>query len=218
MEQYIINDILHTLLIICDIDTYPNMIVNKHIYNYCDQVFWRNKLKYYQLPYIKHTTWYVFKSTLYAQQLAKKIMLMNKNTHSKYISKNIIEIDFTRNNKFDQIQLPTAFDKAMTFNFVNYDIPCEFITLKLKNNNYHVTYSIQHYDTGEVYLKLKILCNNIETESILITLLYGSFEYKKDCYVFHTYFTNEMSITNEQQDNYVVYKETLVINDDYDKN
>lgn len=216
MNQYIVDDILHILLLICDIDTYSNLIVNKHIYNYCDQAFWLKKLKYYQLPYIKPVDVYVFKSTMYAQELAKQIMVMNKNTNPKHVSKKIIDINFIKNDKFIKIQLPAAFNEALTFNLNNYKMPCECICLKLVEDFYHVKYVISDYMTAEQYLKIKIICNMIDAEDILIKLLYGSYAYKKGYFVFHTYFTNSISISNDQGDDYVVYQDSLIINDRYD--
>lgn len=218
----IVDDIVHHLLILCDINTYSNMIVNKHIYNHCNQHFWIKKLEYFNLPFIKPTNVNVFKSTLYAQQLAKQIIIMNNNTKNMRFKK-IISIDFYRNDNFNKIHLPIAFNKAITFNPNNYEMPCECISIKLKNdlkcnkNYYQIRYKITHYDTGKEYLNIKSLCSIGEVETLLIYLLFGSYGYRDNCFEFHTYFLNHVTITNDQQDDYVVYNKSLVIYEDYDK-
>lgn len=222
MEQYIVDDILHYLLLICDIKMVPNLIVNKHMYHYCfssDQSFWKEKLKYCNLPYIKHIDSDVLKQTLYAQYLAKQIIIMNKNTKYTYNDRKIISFDFTRTDIFNQIPLPKAFNEAITFNMQHYDMPCDWINIKLleDSNQYKMSYRITNYNTGNKYLKLKMITNESEVEKILITLLFGCYGLKEGYFEFHTYFLDNVTVTNDQHDNYLVHKKQVVVYENYDK-
>ena len=212
--MYLVYDVLHYLLLICDIDTLVNMIVNKDIYNYCNQQFIRHKLTYHHLPIIEVNDYWLkyYKEILYANNIAKQIIVMNQMSNN-YVYRKIIDIDFKRK-KVPKLLSDALHQQLMTFDITLCELACENICLTLKNNIYYLKYQITHYNTGDVYFTLKETINVEKLQFILTTILYDSYG-RNHYYTFSSHFFNDITIGDDQQDNYVVMRKKIEINDSY---
>ena len=217
---YVINDVLHLILMECDINTLQNFIINKHLLSYCNKQFWQNKLLHDHLPIINSSYNPIkeYKLLQRAYPLAEEIILLNKNPLKWRDT--LIEIHFERlPNTYPNLTLlsPLLHNKLLDFNMEEYDLPSESIYIKLKNNTYIMNYRIQGYNSGDAYLKLKENINESTVKEIITKIIfdgkmhYDGLMFRNRYFVFDSYYFTHINVTDDHGTAFLVFKDYLQI-------